>query len=52
MIKMVKEIKKGNKASYNGYLLGVHEYEDYMRLKELAPIFMKNLKELKEAQRL
>ena len=49
---MIKEIKKGNKASYNGYLLGIQEYEDYMRLKELAPQFIKQLKDIKEVQRL
>lgn len=47
---MIKEIKKGNKASYNGYLLGIHEYEDYMKLKELAPLFMKQLQDIKEAR--
>lgn len=30
---MITEIKKGNKAGYNGFLLGKKEYEDYMFLK-------------------
>lgn len=47
---MVKEMQKGNKSPYHGYLLGVHEYEDYLRLKELAPLFMKQLKDIKEAR--
>lgn len=46
---MIKEIKKGNKASYNGYLLGIHEYEDYMKLKKLVPKFLETLQEIKEA---
>lgn len=45
---MIKEIKKGNKAAYNGYLLGIHEYEDYQRLKKLVPKFMQTMQELKE----
>lgn len=46
---MVTEMKKGNKAQYHGFLLGVHEYEDYMRLKQMVPKFLQQLKELKEA---
>ena len=46
---MIKELKKGNKAPYKGYLLGIHEYQDYQKLKELVPKFMKELQEIKEA---
>ena len=46
---MVTEMKKGHKAQYHGFLLGVHEYEDYMRLKQMVPKFLQQLKELKEA---
>lgn len=47
---MIKQIKKGKKASYNGYLLGIQEYEDYQRLKKLVPECMKQLQEIREAQ--
>ena len=46
---MVIEMKKGNKAQYHGFLLGVREYEDYMRLKQMVPKFLQQLQELKEA---
>jgi len=46
---MVIEMKKGNKAQYHGFLLGVREYEDYMRLKQMVPKFLQQVKELKEA---
>ena len=46
---MVTELKKGNKAQYHGFLLGVHEYEDYLKLKSMVPKFLQQLKELKEA---
>ena len=49
---MIKELKKGNKAPYKGYLLGVNEYQDYQRLKELAPLFIKQVQEIKEARNL
>ena len=48
----IKELKKGNKAPYKGYLLGVNEYQDYQRLKELAPLFIKQVQEIKEARNL
>ena len=44
---MIKEIKKGNKASYNGYLLGMHEYEEYQRLKKLVPEMFKEFQQIK-----
>lgn len=46
---MIKEIKKGNKASYNGYLIGIHEYEEYQILKEMIPQVREYLKQIKEA---
>ena len=45
---MVTELKKGNKAPYKGYLLGVHEYQDYQKLKEVVPVFRKQLQDFKE----
>lgn len=36
--KKMKQIKKGNKAPYNGYLLGVKEYEAYKAMKEIIPL--------------
>lgn len=44
---MIKQIKKGNKASYNGYLLGVHEYEEFEHLKKMMPKMIELLKTLR-----
>lgn len=45
---MITEIKKGNKATYNGYLLGKREYDDYMMLKELIPDMVAKIRSLGE----
>ena len=37
---MITEIKKGNKAGYNGFLLGKKEYEDYIFLKQRMEDFV------------
>jgi len=37
---MITEIKKGNKAGYNGFLLGKKEYEDYLFLKSRMEDFV------------
>lgn len=40
---MITEIKKGNKARYNGFLFGKKEYEDYIflksRMEEVTELF-------------
>lgn len=43
---MIKEINKGCKASYKGYLLGKKEYEEYMELKDIAPQLLKCIETL------
>jgi len=48
---MITEIKKGNKAGYNGYLLGKKEYNDYMMLKELLPGVIAGVHSLKEEEK-
>lgn len=45
---MIKELKKGNKAPYKGYLLGVKEYQNYQLLQTYIPLFQQQLKEFKE----
>ena len=45
---MIKEIKKGNKAPYKGYLLGKKEYIEYQKLKEIVPKTIETIKELRD----
>lgn len=42
---MVKEVKKGNKVPYHGYLLGISEYEKYQLFDKIAPHFLEYLQE-------
>ena len=41
---MIKQLNKGCKAPYKGFLLGADEYEDYMELKDMIPLLVKELK--------
>ena len=36
---MVKEVKKGNKVPYKGFLLNVGEYQEYKKMLEIFPAF-------------
>ena len=42
----MKYVKKGNKASYNGYLLNIGEYEQYKRLLNWIDEYKDFIKEL------
>ena len=33
----MKEVKKGNKVPYHGYLLNISEYEKYLQAQKLLP---------------
>ena len=44
---MIKQLNKGNKAPYKGFLLGVKEYQDYLELKDMMPSILKSLESLK-----
>ena len=45
---MIREIKKGNKAPYKGYLIGMKEYQEYQKLKEIIPQTIETIKELRD----
>ena len=45
---MVYELKKGNKAPYRGFLLGVNEYQRYIKMKELMPEMIQAFEDMRK----
>lgn len=42
----MKELKKGNKAPYRGFLLNIGEYEKYCAMQKLMPEMVETLEKI------
>ena len=47
---MVKELQKGNKVPYRGYLLNISEYEKYKKMQELLPEMIRTFEMIKQGR--